>query len=59
MPSDWDELWDEVVRRKKAWESGRRGGVSEERESVLRREYEQAHRRWWDAVSNYQHPVAP
>jgi len=49
----WDELWNDVQKRRHALESGIRGGVSEERRLQLEVAFQGAYQDWWDTVSNF------
>ena len=49
----WDDLWADVQTKRGALEGGIRGGVSDERRKALEKDFQDAHRRWWDSVSNY------
>jgi hypothetical protein len=49
----WDDLWGDVQKKRGALEGGIRGAVSAERRMQLEKDFQDAHRRWWDSVSNY------
>jgi hypothetical protein len=53
LKAEWDKLWGEAQVKRGALEGGIRGGVSTERRRDLENEYSAAHKRWWDAVSNF------
>jgi hypothetical protein len=53
----WDGLWEDVQKKRGALEGGIRGHVSEERRKALEKDFQNAHRAWWDSVTSYKPPA--
>ena len=53
MTQVWEELWNDVQRRRHALESGIRGAVSDERRMALEAAYKAAEKLWWDSVTRF------